>query len=40
MVGNFVGPEDVADLSQTTIVKGVVFVYVSFDNSLAFSSVQ
>jgi len=26
IVGNFVGPEDVADHSQTAIVKGIEFV--------------
>ena len=40
IVGNFVGPEDVADLSQTAIVKGTDFVYVSFDNSPTFRAIQ
>ena len=34
-VGNFVGPEDVADPLQTPIVKSIDFVYVPFDNSPA-----
>ena len=32
VVGNFVGPEDVADLLQTAIVKDIDIVYVPFDN--------
>ena len=40
VVGNFVGPEDVADPSQTAVVKGIDFVYVPFDNSPAFRAIQ
>lgn len=36
VVGNFVWPVDVADPSQTAVVKGIDFVYVSLDNSPAF----
>ena len=35
IVGNFAGPEDVADPSQTAIVKSIDFVYVPLDNSPA-----
>ena len=40
VVGTFVGPEDIADLSQTAIVKGTDFVYVPFDNSPTFRAIQ
>ena len=40
VVGNFVGPEDVIDLSQTAIVKGTDFVYVPFDNFPTFRAMQ
>ena len=40
IVGNFVGPEEVADPSQTAIMKNIDFVYVPLDNSLAFRAVQ
>jgi len=40
IVGNFVGPEDVVDPSQTAIVTGIDFVYVPFDNSPAFRAVH
>lgn len=40
VVGNFVGLEDVADLSQTAVVKSIDFVYVPFDNSPAFRAIQ
>ena len=40
IVGKFVGPEDVADPSQTAIVKSIDFVYVPLDNSPAFRAVQ
>ena len=40
IVGNFVGPGDVADLSQTVVVKNIDFIYVPLDNSPAFRSVQ
>ena len=40
VVGNFVGPEDVADPLQTAVVKGIDFVYVPFDNSPEFTAIQ
>ena len=40
IVGNFLGSEDVADPSQTAIVKSIDFVYVPLDNSPAFRAVQ
>ena len=40
IVGNFVGPEDVADPSQTVVVKNIDFSYVPLDNSRAFRAVQ
>ena len=40
IVGNFVGPEDVADPSQTAVVKNIDFIYVPLDNSPAFRAVQ
>jgi len=40
VVGNFVGPEDVADPLQTAIVKSIDFVYVPLDNSPAFRAVK
>jgi len=40
VVGNFVGPDDVAEPSQTPLVKSIDFGYVPFDNSPAFRAVQ
>ena len=41
VVGNFVGPEDVGDISQTAIiVKSTDFVYVPFDNPPTFRAIQ
>ena len=40
VVANFVEPEDVADLSETAIVKRTDFVYVPFDSSPTFRAIQ
>ena len=40
VVGNFVGPEDVADPTQAAVVKGIDFANVPFDNSPAFRAIQ
>ena len=40
IVGNFVGPEDVANPSQKVVVKYIDFTYVPLDNSPAFRAIQ
>ena len=37
---NFIRPADITDLSLEAVVKGIEFVYVYFDNSLAIGAVQ
>lgn len=40
IVGNFVGPEDVAVILQSAFVKGIDFVYLCFETSPAFRAIQ